>query len=182
MSPSLSADQAVLVIVDIQGKLATLMHEKELFYDNVGKMIKASQVLNIPILWNEQLPDKLGETIPEIKSLLTDNQPLAKNTFSCCGNQDFLGKLRELKRTQVLLTGMETHVCVYQTARDLLNMGFEVHLIADAVSSRTQRNSQLGIAKMKACGAEVTSVEMALFEMLQVAEGEAFKRIIKIVK
>ncbi len=182
MSPKLSAAQAALVIVDVQGKLATLMHDKELFYDNVGKMIKAAQVLAIPILWNEQLPEKLGETIPEIKSLLSDLAPLPKNTFSCCGNQDFVAGLEEAKRPQVLLTGMETHVCVYQTAIDLLKMGYEVHLIADAVSSRTAENRDLAISKMKDAGAEVSSVEMALFEMLEVAEGDAFKQIIKIVK
>ncbi|MDH4158512.1 MAG: isochorismatase family protein, partial [candidate division Zixibacteria bacterium] len=108
--------------------------------------------------------------------------PLVKNTFSCCGNQGFSEQLTGLGRKQVLLVGMETHVCVYQTAVDLLGEGFEVHLVADAVSSRTLENKQIGIGAMRDLGARVTSVEMALFEMLQVAEGEKFKQIINIVK
>ena len=178
----LKLNDAALVIVDVQGKLATLMHDRENFYNNMVKITQAAQVLELPILWNEQLPDKLGPTIPELKAVLEGEEPLVKNTFSCCGNQDFVEKLKASGRHQVLLTGMETHVCVYQTAIDLIDDGFEVYLVADAVSSRTLENKTIGIETIRSLGARLTSVEMCLFEMLEVAEGEKFKKIIKIVK
>ncbi|MBN1213755.1 MAG: hydrolase [candidate division Zixibacteria bacterium] len=178
----LDKNNAVLVIVDVQGKLATLMYEKEAFYENVEKLIRGAQALELPIFWNEQLPDKLGETIPQIKKLLPDLKPLVKKSFSCCGNTDFSARLRATGRKQVLLCGMEAHVCVYQTAQDLLNTGYEVYLAADAVSSRTPENRKIGIRAVMQRGGKITSVEMALFEMLHEAEGEQFKQCIKIVK
>ena len=178
----INRENAVLVVVDVQGRLATLMHEKELFFENLVRIIRGAQVLNIPVIWNEQLPDKLGETIPQIKEILKEMSPLVKNTFSCCGNRDFSDQLAALKRKQVLLTGMETHVCVYQTAADLLRQDYEVHLVADAVSSRSYENKKIGLEAMRERGARITSVEMALFEILQTAEGDEFKQIINIVK
>jgi nicotinamidase-related amidase len=178
----LNRENAVLVVVDVQGRLATLMHEKERFFENLVRVIKGARVLKIPVLWNEQLPDKLGETIGQLKEILADLSPLVKKTFSCCGNSEFSDRLAALKRKQVLLTGMETHVCVYQTAADLLRQNYEVHLVADAVSSRTLDNKQIGIEATIRSGARITSVEMALFEMLQTAQGDEFKQIIDIVK
>ena len=178
----LKVENAVLVVVDVQGKLATLMHEKETLFKNIVKMIKGAQVLEIPIIWNEQLPDKLGPTIPEIKKLLQNNQPLVKSSFSCCGNDRFMMELEKSKRRQILLAGMETHVCVYQTALELLMGGYHVYLIADAVSSRKLEDKQIAIQAMINAGAKISSVEMALFEMLQKAEGDRFKKIIEIVK
>ena len=178
----LQADNAVLVVVDIQGKLASLMDNKDEFYKNTVRMIEGARVLDIPIIWNEQLPDKLGPTIPEIKAALEGASPLVKKSFSCCGNSDFVARLKELKRRQILLVGMETHVCVYQTAQDLLADGYEVFAVADAIASRSADNKLLGLATMKDLGARMTSVEMALFEMLKYAEGERFKKVIQIVK
>lgn len=178
----LKADKAVLVIVDVQGRLATLMYNREEFFRNLVKMIKGAQVLGIPILWNEQLPDKLGQTIPEIREILAGMAPLVKSHFSCCGNPEFMDKLEASGRRQILLIGMETHVCVYQTARDLLRNDYKVHLVADAVSSRTEENSRIGIEAIKDAGAHVTTVEMALFEMLKIATGDQFKQIVQIIK
>lgn len=178
----LKIDDTILVVIDIQGRLATLMHEKDEFYENVVRMIRGAQVLGIPIIWNEQLPDKLGPTIPEIQEVLSGAAPLVKKTFSCYGNSEFRGQLEISGCRQVLLVGMETHVCVYQTAIDLLQTGFQVHLVADAVSSRTLENKQIGINAIKDLGAKITCVEMCLFEMLGVAEGDRFKQIINIVK
>lgn len=178
----LKAENTVLVIIDIQGRLATLMHNKEEFFENVVRIMKGAQVLDVPVIWNEQLPDKLGPTILQITRVLPDAAPLIKNTFSCCGNKDFVEVLKARDCRQILLAGMETHVCVYQTALDLLNQGYEVYLVVDAVSSRTPENKQIGIEAMKDGGAKITSVEMALFELLRVAEGEQFRKIIDIVK
>nr|MBN2276623.1 hydrolase [candidate division Zixibacteria bacterium] len=178
----LKADKAVLVVVDIQGKLATLMHNREVFYQNVIRMINGARALEIPILWNEQLPDKLGETIPEIKEVLRDKKPLIKKSFSCCGNPDFVDQLKQLKCKQVLLVGMETHICIYRTALDLLHDGYKVYLVTDAVASRVPENKQLGIEVIKERGGLMTSVEMALFEIFDTAEGDKFKQMVQIVK
>jgi len=178
----LNIDSTALVIIDVQGKLATLMHQKDELYDNLAKIIKGARVLDLPIIWNEQIPDKLGSTIPEIAEILQGMEPLAKTTFSCCGNSNFQARLENSKRRQILLVGIETHVCVYQTAIDLLGAGYEVYLVADAVSSRTLENKQIGIEAMKDAGAKITSVEMALFEMFKIAQGEKFKQVIEIVK
>lgn len=178
----LQKNNAALVVVDIQGKLATLMDNKERFFENCVKMIKGAKALGLPILWNEQIPEKLGPTIDPIKDALGDGSPLKKTSFSCCGNPDFVSELEKHNRKQILLIGMETHVCVWQTAQDLLQNGYEVFVIADAVSSRSGENKRIGIKAMISVGAKISSVEMSLFEMLQVAEGEAFRQCIKIVK
>jgi nicotinamidase-related amidase len=178
----LNRDNTILVVIDVQGKLATLMHNRDIFVENTSRIIKGCLALQIPIIWNEQLPDKLGETIPQIKDILSGNSPLIKNTFSCVGNKAFVQKLKELDRRQLLLVGMETHVCVYQTAIDLLELGFDIFLVADCVSSRRIENKQIGIEAITAAGARITSVEMALFEMLRVAEGDDFRQVSKIVK
>jgi nicotinamidase-related amidase len=178
----LKADDTALVIVDVQGKLADLMHGRDQLFRNLVIMAEGAKVLDIPILWNEQLPDKLGETVSPLRSVLDGLKPLVKKTFSCCGNDSFVAELNRLNRRQVLLVGIESHVCVYQTACDLLRAGHEVHLVTDAVSSRTPENKQIGIEATRASGAHLTSTEMALFEMLQVAEGDRFRRISKLVK
>ncbi|MFZ5981903.1 MAG: hydrolase [Candidatus Zixiibacteriota bacterium] len=178
----LTRENAVLVVVDVQGKLATLMYEREKFYDNVVRLINGAKVLELPILWNEQLPDKLGDTIEPVREALAEYKPLVKKSFSCCGNDVFVKTLQASGRRQVVLVGMESHICVYQTARDLLNDGYEVYLAVDAVSSRTPENKETGIRAMMAMGAQITCVEMALFEMLEIAEGDRFKQCIKIVK
>ena len=180
--PMLNSQDVVLVIVDVQGKLAEIMYKKKKLFENLQKMIRGAKVLGIPILWNEQLPEKLGETAPEIKALLTDIEPITKECFSCWGEQNFVAKFKDLNRKQVLLVGIETHVCVYQTAADLLKQGYEVHIVSNAVSSRLKSDKKVGLEKMKDVGAQMTSVEMALFEMLKVAAGPQFKEIIKIVK
>ena len=122
----LEIENVVLLIVDIQGKLALLMHGKELLFKNVQKLIKGIRVLGIPILWVEQNPQGLGPTIPEISAMLPDIQPISKMSFSSCRNDRFLRALKALNRKQVLIAGIEAHVCVYQTAVDLVDIGYEV--------------------------------------------------------
>jgi nicotinamidase-related amidase len=179
----LNQNNTALVVIDVQGRLAQLMHQKEALFENLQKLIKGVQVLELPIIWNEQLPEKLGPTIPEIAQLLSHSaQPIRKASFSCCGNPPFLEALQATQRKQILLTGIESHVCVYQTCLDLLNLGFEVQVVTDGVSSRTAENRQLGLDRMKEAGAAWTSTEMALFELLRVAEGPKFREITRIVK
>ena len=178
----LTVENTVLLIVDIQGKLAHLMHEKQKLFENVGKVIRGALVLDLPILWAEQNPDGLGSTVPEVAQLLPDHQPISKYSFSCWGSKHFVTDLKELRPANVLIAGIETHVCVYQTARDLMEAHYAVEIIADAVSSRTIENKQIGLEKIRDAGAKITSAETALFELLGEAQGVRFKAILKIVK
>ncbi|MBN1991737.1 MAG: hydrolase [Anaerolineae bacterium] len=179
----LKVNNTALIVIDVQGKLAQLMYQKEELFAHLEQIIKGCQVLAIPIIWTEQVPEKLGPTLPEFAELLAPNgDPLAKSSFSCCGHQPFMAALQALERKQILLTGIETHVCVYQTALDLLEAGYEVQVVADAVSSRTKQNRKIGLERMKEAEAKLTSTEMALFELLRVAEGDQFRQIARIVK
>ena len=178
----LKMENVSLLIVDIQGNLAHAMHEKELLFKNMQKLIKGIQVLGLPILWVEQNPQGLGPTIPEIADILSNIQPISKMSFSSCRNDRFMQALKALNRKQVLIAGIEAHICVYQTAADLVDLGYEVQVVTDAVSSRNLVNKEIGLQKMRDSGVSLTSVETALFELLKVAEGEQFKEILKIVK
>jgi nicotinamidase-related amidase len=178
----LTSDKSVLVVIDMQGKLAQSMYRKELLFENVEKIIKGAQVLGIPMLLTEQNPKGLGPTIPEVADLVPNVRRIPKLSFSCCGDELFLKELSALQRCQVLLTGIEAHVCLYQTTVDLVASGYEVHVVADAVSSRTAENRDIGLQKMKDAGASITSVETVLFELLRVAEGYRFKEILNILK
>lgn len=178
----LNQNDCCLVVVDVQGKLAQLMHDKETLFKNIRILIQSAKILSIPILWCQQVSAALGPTIPEIEELLTDNQPINKSSFSCCGCKEFNSKLEKLGRKQILLSGLETQVCVYQTAADLLTNGYEVNVIADAVSSRILANKDIGLKRIAAEGASISSTEMALFEILKTAEHPNFKQIAKLVK
>jgi nicotinamidase-related amidase len=178
----LKSEQTLLVIIDVQGKLAQLMYEKEKLFESLQKAIKGARVLGIPIIWLEQNPEGLGPTIPEIASLLNGMKPISKFSFSCCGDDRFVDALNLLNRKQVLLAGIEAHVCVYQTAADLVALGYEVQVVTDAVSSRTKENREIGLQKMHDVGASLTSMETALFELLKTAKTESFKEIARIVK
>ncbi len=178
----LKTHNTALVLIDIQGKLASLMHDRDELYRNLQVLIKGVQALELPILWLEQYPKGLGPTVPEVADLLPEQQPLAKTCFSACGLDAFRQQLRETGRRQILLAGIETHICVYQTARDVLADGFYVEIVADAVASRTPQNKAVGLEKMRHCGAQITSVEMCLLELLQQAGSAVFKEVAALVK
>ena len=135
----LSTDNTVLVIVDVQGKLAQLMADRETLFRNLQRMVKGALALELPILWVEQLPQKLGPTIPEVADLLPGHQPIAKSSFSCAGNEAFNAALAGLGRKQILLVGIEAHVCVYQSALDLLQAGYQVW--QDSAQTDSQRTA-----------------------------------------
>lgn len=178
----LPPSDTALVLIDVQGRLAELMHGRELLFANLERMVRGAQVLDIPVVWNEQVPDKLGATIPQLAGLLTGLDPLPKNAFSCCGNPAFVEQLAATGRRQVLLVGIETHICVYQTARDLLERGYTVEVVADAVSSRTEANKLIALQRIRDMGAGVSSTEMVLFDLLGSAQGDRFRAIQRLVK
>ena len=177
----LTVDEALLLIVDIQGKLARIMHASEAMIDSASRLIRGAAVLGLPILWTEQNPDGLGATVPEIAGLLP-GEPIVKFAFSCRREPHFVEALARAGRKQVLLAGIEGHICVYQTAVGLLEAGCEVHVVADAVSSRRVENKEIGLAKIARAGGQITSVETALFELLQASDGPKFRELLKIVK
>ena len=178
----LDIQQCCLTVVDVQGKLAQLMHGREALFKNIQILVQAANILEIPILWCQQCPDALGPTVPEIAQLLADVKPINKSAFSCCGNEQFNARLKDLARNQILLCGIETHVCIYQTAIDLLRQDFNVNIIADAVSSRTPENKQIALNRLAAEGAKISCTEMALFELLKTAEHPKFRQIAKLIK
>lgn len=178
----ISRNAAVLVIIDIQGNLAQAMSDKENIFANAVKLIKGFKALNLPIIVTEQMPQKLGRTLPQIAGELEGFNPIAKESFSCWGEKTFKEKLKSLSRRHIVLLGIEAHVCVYQTVLDLIAEGYNVHLAADAVSSRTPENRQIGIDAMKSAGAHITSTEMVLFELLRTAADPKAKDFFKIVK
>jgi len=178
----LDTQSCCLVVVDVQGQLAQLMHGKEALFKNIQILINAADILDVPILWCQQCPEALGATVPEIEQLLADDEPINKAAFSCCGSEEFNTRLNELARQQILLCGIETHVCIYQTTVDLLRKGFNVSVIADAVSSRSLDNKQIAISRMAAEGAHISCTEMALFELLKTAEHPKFRQIAKLVR
>jgi nicotinamidase-related amidase len=178
----LRTDNTVFLLVDVQGKLAHSMHAKESLFKNLKKLVKGMRVLEIPILWAEQNPKGLGPTVPEVAELLPDIQAIPKYSFSCYKNQEIRQALEALNRPNILVAGIEAHVCVYQTVRDLSKAQYNVQLVADAISSRLIENKHIGLEKCKNTGAEITSVETALFELLEVAEGDRFRKILDVIK
>ncbi|MBW2560971.1 MAG: hydrolase [Deltaproteobacteria bacterium] len=178
----LTIENSLLIVIDIQESLARVMHGKNALFENLQKIIKGSEILNIPLIVTEQVPEKLGATVPEISPLLVAVSPISKSSFSCCGEDRFMRELDGMKRGQILVAGIESHVCVYQTTVDLIRMGYEVHIVTDCISSRTAGNRALGIERMKDEGAQPTSTEMALFELLKIAGGDRLRKISRLVK
>jgi len=178
----LKPDDTVLALIDVQGKLAHLMHDRETLFLNLEKCIRGAQILQIPILCIEQNPRGLGATIPEISRLLELYQPMAKMSFSCIKNSAIKKQLLSLRRNQILVTGIETHVCVYQSVMDMLAIDFQVEVIADAVSSRTPENRRYGLQKMQQVGAALTTTEMCLFELVADCEKPEFRQILQLLK
>jgi nicotinamidase-related amidase len=178
----LSPHDTALLMVDIQEKLLRAMHGREELVLRARQLAQGAGVLGVPVLCTEQNPKGLGSTVPEITACLPGVRPIAKFSFSCCASEEFMQALARMGRRHVIMAGIETHVCVYQTATDLLAAGYKVEVAADACSSRTPENKQIGLEKCRRAGVAVTSVETALFELLKVAEGPLFKQILNIVK
>jgi nicotinamidase-related amidase len=175
-------DKTVLILVDVQGKLARMMYDRETLFDSLGTLISGMKILGVPIIWMEQIPSKLGPTVDEIRQLMTGESPIPKISFSCCKEPVFMDTFKNLSRNQVLIAGIETHICVFQTVRDLLLNDCEVQVVSDCVSSRTKENKTLGLQRIVQAGARITSVEMIFFELLQQAQGEHFRKIINLIK
>lgn len=171
-----------VVVVDIQGRLAELMQGREELYEQVRRLAGGARCLGLPLLVTEQNPAKLGATRAELAEALAGAPVIAKMTFSCAGEPAFMAALAATGRGQVLLCGIETHVCLWQTVADLLAQGYQVFVAADAVSSRTAQNRELGLARMRQAGAVLVSTEMALMELMRTAEHPQFREVLKLIR
>jgi nicotinamidase-related amidase len=180
----LDADQCALVVVDIQEKLLPPIFQKDQLIRNAQLLIRAARVLKIPMLVSTQYTKGLGGTVTEIASLLPETEPIDKQLFSCFGSDVFCTLLKRLpgNRNTLLLCGMETHICVMQTALAALGEGYLVHVASDAVSSRAERNWKVGLDRMRAAGAVISSTEMMIYELVRSSGSPAFRELLPHLK
>lgn len=175
-------EDTAAVCVDIQEKFINIIYKFDKILRNIQILIDGLNILDVPIFVTEQYPKGLGYTIPEIKEHLEEYKPIEKLAFSCCGSDEFCDVLKKNGKKQVIVFGIETHVCVLQTVLDLIEMGYHAVLIEDCVSSRKKSDRKTAINRIRQEGAMITSYESILFELSSVAGTEKFKQISKMVK
>lgn len=182
---ALARDQSALVVIDVQERLFPAMdadHREEVMR-NLKVLAATAQRLGLPTLATEQYPKGLGHTLPEMKAALPAGlEPMEKVAFSCWAVESFRTRLAASGKRQILLGGIEAHVCVLMSALDLLAAGFAVHVVADAVTSRTQANWRLAMDYLRQAGAVVTTTETALFQLLGQADSDAFRELARLLR
>ncbi len=178
----LEKEDSILLIVDVQERLSTVMTQKDRVVKNNLHLIELAKMIDVPVVVSEQYPKGLGRTIPELQAALPYYRPVEKMTFDCCSQPAFLEELKDHNRNTIILTGMEAHVCVLQTCLGLLKGGMNVHVVQDAICSRTEENWRAGIELMRDAGAVITCTETVLFQLLKVAGTEEFKKISQRIK
>ena len=178
----LSKEHTGLVIVDVQEKLMPVINRGERIVSNITKLIHLAGLFNMPVLLTEQYPKMLGPTLPGIKALLPAYDPIQKMHFNCCAVESFNERLGSKGLKNIILTGVESHICVFQTCVSLLAKGYNVHVSQDAVASRTEENRLVGMELMKEAGALITSTETVIFQILEKAGTREFKEMLKLVK
>ncbi len=179
----LNSDDAVLVIIDVQEKLAPAM-DQDLYRQLVlhtNLLIEGFKAIGLPIIATEQYPKGLGHTVAELNGI-EDDPCIAKLAFSCCGEEEFVSALESTGAKQVVIVGMETHVCIFQTVIDLLDRGYRVHLVRDAVCSRFRSDYDNALSSAAKAGAVITTTETALFQLVKIAGTDGFKAISKLVR
>jgi nicotinamidase-related amidase len=177
----LKRENAILVFIDVQGKLSERVDGAGALFVNLRRLLEGMESLGVPVIFTEQIPEKLGPTRGEFQEFIVD-PPIAKSSFGCCGEPQFFQTLEKTGRKQVILCGIETHVCVYQTALQLMESGHKVYVVADAVSSRDPANKMLALRRLEHEGVRLTGTESLLFELLSDAKDPAFKAVLNIIK
>jgi len=178
----LQRDQTVLVLVDVQERLHAEMARRDDVGANLVKLAEAARVLGIPVVVTEHAAKAFGSTIEPLRAALGACAPLHKMVFSCFGSEEFRAKLESLGRRQVVVAGYETHVCVCQTALDAQAAGYQVHVVRDASSSRSDANGAVGLEKMAGAGILPASTETVIFELLQRAGTDEFRALLPVIK
>jgi nicotinamidase-related amidase len=178
----MKAPQSCLLVIDIQGRLAPAVVGRDRIVANTGVLMRAAARLGVPVMVSEQYPKGLGPTVPEVARLAGDGALFAKMHFSCLGDRDYALHLAGLGRKQMVVAGMEAHVCVLQTVLQLLADDYDVFVAADAIGSRAPENRELALERMRAAGAVVVSTEMVMFEWLEKAGTPEFKELSALIK
>jgi nicotinamidase-related amidase len=179
----LRPERTALVVVDLQEKLLPAILGRERVVKNSLLLMRLAEVLDMPVVLTSQYKKGLGEILPEVRAAAPGNEPLDKVAFGCFGDAAFLDRLRSLPgRDQLLVTGVEGHICVCQTVLGALEKGYDVHVAADAVGSRSEENYRVGLARMERSGALLSSAEMATYELLGRSDGQAFKKMLPYIK
>jgi len=173
-------DECILLIVDVQEKLIGTVVDKQSLLENLITLGKVSQKFQIPILVSEQ--EKLGRTVPELREAVMNQFTFMKLAFSCCQNEQFMRRLDELGRKTIIICGIEAHICVEQTVLDLIERGYNVHLIIDAVSSYSAIDRETSVERMRDAGAVITTTEAVIYEIMEKAGTTEFTEILQIVK
>lgn len=171
-----------LLVIDVQKKLMQVMERKERVVGNIIKLLNLSKLFKLPVIFTEQYPKWLGPTVPEIMELLPKYEPITKLQFNCCEVEAFNERLEAEGLRNVIITGVETHICVFQTCVSILEKGYQVHVPQDAVDSRTDENWRVGLKLMDKAGALITSTESVIYQILKKAGTKEFKQMLKIVK
>ncbi len=177
----LRRDDTLLLVIDYQTKLVNAMKNKDLVTGEINRLMEGMRLLNIPIFMTEQYPKGLGPTVDDITSDFDSKSILEKMTFSCCADETIFKKMKSFQRKQIIATGIETHVCVLQTALDLLANGYQVHVPITATCSRSDENRENAFNRMQQAGAILTNVESILFELLIQAGTDDFKAVRKLM-
>lgn len=175
-------ENSIIVVIDVQGELANLVHEKDKLFKNIKSLIKASQLLKVPCIYTEQVPEKIGPTISLIKNDLLDATAITKVTFSCYLEEKFRAELKKLKRKQIIICGIEAHVCVFQTVADLIEKGFSVGVVSDAVSSRQLEDKNVALTRMASLGVEMLTLQMIVTELMRTSKHEKFREVLALIK
>lgn len=180
----LDTDQSVLLVIDVQDRLVKALDQQVLgqLLRNASILIDSAAELDIPIMVTEQYTKGLGETMSELLEKTGSAPRFEKMSFSCCGSQEFVDKLRATGRRQIVVVGMEAHVCVLQTALELLDAGYTVHLVQDAVMSRSKQNWKAAKGIVQQAGGVLTCTESVMFQWLKVAGTESFRKLSKLIK
>lgn len=173
---------ALLLIVDVQERLAAVMSDKQKVIANCLHLIEAAKLLDLPIIVTEQYPQGLGPTVSEIKNALPLYSPVEKIAFDCCKEPSFLENVSSVKRKKIILAGMETHICVLQTCLGLLQQDYSIHVVDDAVCSRAHHNYVTGTELMRDAGAVISCTETVLFQLLEKAGTDKFRKISQRIK
>ncbi len=179
---TLDKSTAFLLVIDMQEAFLKGIFERERVEHNVRLLVKAAQVCEMPIVTTVQYPEKMGYTIESIAEMLPEEKPVSKTTFSCMGAPGFDERIKKIELPQVIVCGIESHICVSQTVLGLLNQGYEVHICEDAISARTEANWQLGLQKMEQAGAVISGTETAIFELIKDANTPQFKEMLPWIK
>lgn len=178
----LNTENSVLFVIDVQDRLVGMLKNSEEIAKNNYVLTKAANILGIPIIASEQYPKGLGSTILEVRENINPDNIFEKTSFSALKEDLIKSKLKSLERKKIILTGIETHICVYQTARELLDLGYEVYVIKNAVSSRNKKDYRTSLELMRDYGVRLTCVETVLFEWLESSKHLNFKEIQNLIK